>query len=276
MQKYGVASIFAVIAGMILFMAWPRIPEKPATTEASDKIIPVKPVFETEPAAPEIPTGSVLASTDNIKLLRLLYEPQNSKFNGKASVVYSADFQQDNKNKHIFIANLARSQNSKPLLSAHIFVYTNKEWRCEANYTHLEDVATHFPASQLSWCQIGLNNFALKEQGATDCTNDSQDQYLSLYTRSGSHWHTVMNVSQSIKKGETVDMKLTFEPTAKPFYDALITTVFNQDAPLTVRYTLQGNEYVAAGTVPPMSIEKAMHVRGLPNTDWDGDSMPSK
>jgi hypothetical protein len=275
-QKYGVASILIAIAAIAIFVTWPKTSENPAITKASDKDIAAKPLFEAEPPAPEIPVGTSIASMDNIKLLRLLYEPNNSKFNGSASVVYSADFQQDNKRKHIFIANLARAQNKKPLLSAHIFVYTSMGWRCEANYTHLEDIATNFPASKLSWCQIGPNKFALQEQGLADSTNDSLDEYLTLYMRTVSNWHKVLNISQSIEKNEKVVMRLAFERSAKPTYDALVTTTFNQDAPLTVRYLFQGDEYVAAGTVPPMSQEQAMHVRGLPNTDWDGGSMPAR
>jgi hypothetical protein len=258
------------VVGLILSRPTNKSPQPTAVSAPNNT---QSQVHEERPT-PAILPGTAVSDVKDSNLLDVLYGPSKDKLDGKATLVLSKDFEQDGITKHILISKLSLEDKSHELLSAHVFARSSGKWVTENSYTKLENTVRHWPNSQISWLQIGPNNFAIQEFGTSDDDGARKTAFLSLFTVSPSSapsgWRQIMNVTQSIEKGETVSIKLSFEKSQKPLWTAFIKTTFNGGKPLTVRYSPDNGEYVAAGTVPPMSVSEALKTRGLPNTDWDG------
>lgn len=220
---------------------------------------------------------------DSEALLDALYGPVKDRLESKASVVQSADFTQNGIRKHVFISNLL-STDSRECLSAHVFAWDNGKWTTETSFTHLEWRLSNWPNCKLRWLQIGHDNFGIEETRVVIDDHGGQTSYLTLYSDvpgdvsspsssppspSSSHWRPIMEVSQSIEKGETMTIDLSFKESQKPFWTVFVKTIFNHDKPLVVRYESDNHGYSAVGTVPPMTVKKAMKTRGVPVADWE-------
>lgn len=225
-------------------------------------------IYETPPA-PSITQGSDVSSVTDCALLNALYGPTKNMFDGKASVVHSMDFNQHGTRKRIFISNLSLTDKSHEYLSAHVFAWIDGKWRTEKSYSRLDKIVEHWPKSDLRWLQVGRDNFALQESGAFADDDSGRNFYLSLIDISSKQARSIMSISQSTEKGEAVSINLAFEKSQKPLWTAFVKTTFNKEKRLVVRYISEEGKYVAAGTVPPLTVEKAMTTRGVPPADWE-------
>ncbi len=257
----------AIIAAFFLWPPGLTLADAPRAEQDIDNW--AVPVATNEPATPEIPEGTVIPSLDKAELLQLLYGRYDAKSGSKATIIQSIDFRENGKKKHVLIANLSDGAYS-PFLSAHVFAWTKGKWIAEANYPHLERLVGHYPQSAITWRQIGSATFGIQEEYAEHDIDYSTAE-LNIYAKRESDWRRVLGVVQRVVKGESVAVRLSFKQGKQPFWNARLKTTINSGKPLTMRYVYLEEYYVEAGTLPPMGIEQAMHTRGLPATDWDGE-----
>jgi hypothetical protein len=234
--------------------------------------VPAEKMVKPAMPSPTLPTGTALKTLDEKPFLDLLYKEHNNLYQGQAKIEYSSDFEQAGKQKHIFITSYARKDET-PLLCAHIFDRSQTNWIVSEQYQDLQKFSTHFPGSKIGWRQYGPQSFGLLEiftASGDERQNTSPSSEIRLLAREKSGWKEILDAAQTISKEETVTQSLRFLRSKKEHWEGRIKTVFNGSRPLVVKYIFFSDRYVAAGTIPKITMEQALHVRGLPATDWDG------
>ena len=225
---------------------------------------------------PVVADSKKIASLNNEDFLKELYSENTKLYKGEAATEYSADFTQSGIAKHVFITSFTAKQALYPIMCIDIVEKHGGSFTITEHSANLNKAVMYFHKSHLSWRQYGPDMYALQE---TYETNDDESKRRSPYSeiklsaRKGATWTSLLDVIQTAEKNETVTQSLYFLKGSRRPWEGRIKTVFNSGKPLVVRYFFNYKEYMPVGTIPKITMKQAEHVRGLPVTDWDGQSV---
>jgi len=139
----------------------------------------------------DIPLHTSLSSLTDDKIISLIYGPASSRFQDHGKVLFSKDFNQGNKFKHIFISTIDWQAENKGCYTAYVFAQSGTMWILEA-----KAIRPYNKHTVVRWRRIGHDSFALIEKIKMHDQSKSSVE-LGVYALSGSLAQCMINFSQN-------------------------------------------------------------------------------